>query len=247
MKIFDCDIAYGLGTTALMREIASPQDLLTEMDHCGIDQALVYHRDAWERDCSIGNQRLAELAEQPRLHPAVAFTPTCCEDMLPVDDFMANLQKMRARAVRAFPAKNSFLLDRVSCGDLLEAFIAQSVPLLVPLAELGWNAVYGLLRDFPALKLIVTQTGIWGHDRFFRPLMRQYPGFCITTDRLEIGGQLKSLVDRFGYSQVLFGSGLPQHYPGGYVMMLARADITDEAREAIAHKNIERILGEVAW
>jgi len=240
-------MSYGIGTTALLREVATVDDVLAEMDHCGIDQALVWHRDAWERDFSAGNARLGELAEHARLHPTKVFVPTCCQDMVSADEFMAQLRNEGVRAVRAFPSKNSYLLDRVSCGDLLEAFIAHSIPLLVPLAELGWERIYALMKDFPKLRLIVTQIGIWGHDRYFRPLMKTYPGFCVSTSRMEIGGEVKSVVDRLGPEHIVFGSGLPQHYPGSFVMMLARADISDAARDAITHGNLERMLGEVTW
>ena len=62
---------------------------------------------------------------------------------------------------------------------------------------------------------------------------------------METAGQLKGLVDTAGAERILFGSGLPRNNPGGYVMMLARADIADADRAAIAHGNLERLLGEV--
>ena len=247
LKLFDCDLAYGRGTTSLLRDVETMDDALAEMDHCGIDQALVWHRDAWERDFDAGNRRLTEIAGQPRLHRSLAFVPTCCQDMPSAEQFVEKMRAGGVRAVRAFPNKHSFLLDAVSCGDLLELFVENSIPVLVPMADIGWNSVYSVMRDFPKLSLVITQTGPWGADRFFRPLMKKYSNFCVSTNRYEVGGHLKSLVDAVGYRQLLFGSGLPFQYPGGYIMMVARADISDEAREAIAHGNIERMLGEVPW
>ena len=86
-----------------------------------------------------------------------------------------------------------------------------------------------------------------GEDRYFRPLMKTYEHFYITTNRLETAGQLKDLVGRRGAARILFGSGLPRNYPGGYALMLARAGLTDDVRDAIAHGNIERLLREVDW
>ena len=77
-------------------------------------------------------------------------------------------------------------------------------------------------------------------------LIKKYSHFAITTNRLETAGQLKSIVNSVGFGHVLFGSGLPRNYPGCYALSLARADISDEARDAIAHGNIERILEEVS-
>ena len=54
-------MAYGRGAVALPREIETADDLLAEMDHCGIDDALVWHRDCLERDFDAGNRRLDEI------------------------------------------------------------------------------------------------------------------------------------------------------------------------------------------
>lgn len=249
LKLFDCDAAYGRGAVSLPCEIESAADLLEELGHSGIAEALVWHRDAFERDFSTGNRRAAELAEFPRLHPMWSFVPTCCPEMPGAERFIAEMRSAGVRAVRAFPARNCFHLDPVSCGDLLDAFVAHAIPLFLPLPELrgGWHDVYALLRGFPDLTLVLTQTGCWGEDRYFRPLMRRYPRFFITMDRLETAGQLKDLVDALGPEQLLFASGLPRNYPGAYVLSLVRAEISAHARAAIAHGNAERLLKEVLW
>lgn len=249
MRIFDCDVAYGRGACSLPREIVTADDLAAELAHCEIQQALVWHRDAYERSFDVGNRRLDELLRLPNLHPAITFVPPCTREMPSVEEFLTAMRSKDIRAVRAFPSRHCYCLDRVSCGELLECFISYSVPVLVPLSEFsgGWQGVYALLRDFPRLTLILTETGCWGQDRYFRPLMKTYPRFHITTSRLETAGQIKDLVDFVGPARVLFGSGLPRNYPGGYIMMLARADISEEAKEHIAHRNIERLLKEVAW
>ena len=248
MRIFDCDIAYGRGALALPREVQTVQDVLAEMDHCGIAEALVWHRDALERDFALGNRRVAEVSGNPRLHPVWTFVPTCCEEMRDADGFVRAMRAAGVRVARAFPTRHCFYIDPVSCGDLFETFIAHAIPVFLPLPDIPgqWQGVYELMRAFPRLTLVLTQTGCWGQDRYFRPLMRAYPGFFITMDRIETAGQLESIVDAVGPDHILFGSGLPRNYPGGYVLSLVRAPIPDNAREAIAHGNIERLLEEAS-
>ena len=231
------------------RELPTADDLIAEMDHSGIDEALVWHRDAWERDFNVGNQHLMDLDAYVRLHRTLTFVPTCCEEMPPSEEFVRIARSSGVRAVRAFPMRHCFSLDPVACGDLLELFSACSMPVLIPLPEIsgGWEGVYQLMRNFPRLPLILTETGCWGQDRYFRPLMKTYPRFCITTNRLETAGQLKSIVDKAGFRHIVFGSGLPRNYAGGYRMMLMRAKISDEARDAIASDNLKRLLKEVPW
>jgi predicted TIM-barrel fold metal-dependent hydrolase len=250
LKFFDCDAAYGRGTTALPKEVETADTLAAELAHCGIAEALVWHRDAFERDFDTGNCRLVkETASQPRLHPTFAWVPTCCDEMHPVDTFVGRLRDEGVRAVRAFPVRHYFVLDRVACGDLLDAFCAHNVPVLVPLAEFadGWYGVYRLMREFPQLTLILTATGCWGQDRYFRPLMREYPRFHLSLNRFETAGQLEGVVNAVGPDRLVYGSGLPWNYPGGGILMVHRARVPDAAKEAIAHGNIERLLGEVPW
>lgn len=249
MNFFDCDVAYGRGAVALPREVETVEDLLAELDHSGIQEALVWHRDAWERDFDAGNRRVAEVDAYARLHRTMTFVPTCCEEMLPAGDFVKHARAAGVRAMRAFPTRHCFSLDPVACGDLLELFSVCFVPVMLPLPEIpgGWQGVYQLMRDFPRLTLILTETGCWGQDRYFRPLMKRYERFNISTNRLETAGQLKSIVDSVGYEHIVFGSGLPRNYPGGYVLSVSRAEISEEAREAIAHGNIERLMRETSW
>ena len=249
MKFFDCDAAYGRGTLAIPREIETPEELVAELDSCGIEEALVWHRHTWERDFNAGNERLEELTLFPQLHPTMTFVPAFSNEMPAAEDFIRFMRAHDIRALRAFPAHHRYCLDKVSCGLLLELCIAYSIPLFVPLAEFAgqWQGVYGLLRDFSHLTLIVTASGCWGDDRYFRPLMKGCPRFFMSTNRLETAGQIKEIVDTLGAGRLLFGSGTPWNCPGGYIMMLTRAQIRDDAKEAIAHGNIERLLREVAW
>lgn len=249
MRIFDCDAAYGRGTTPLPQELDTADDLLAEMDHCGIEQALVWHRDARERSFAQGNDRLAPLVNHIRLHRSCTIMPYTSREGFTDAELFEYIQMEDIRAVRAFPATHCYLLDPIACGDLLALLTAYRVPLFVSLGEIQdqWQGVYNLMRNFPRLTLVLTQTGCWGQDRFFRPLLRGFPRFFLSTSRLETAGQLKSLVDDLGYERLLFGTGLPFNNPGGYIMSLTRADIPDEARQAIAFDNLAYLLGEVAW
>lgn len=249
MKVFDSDVAYGRGAIALACEIETADQLAAELERLGIGKALTWHRDAYERDFERGNHRLTELAAFPALHPVYTWAPACCEDMPAAETFITRLRGDGVRAVRAFPARQRFVLDAVACGGLLDAFQAHRVPLLIPLGEFPgrWQGVYAVMKEFPQLTLIVTQSGCWGEDRYFRPLMKRYDRFFMTTNRLETAGQLKAIVDAVGPGHVVFGSGLPFNNPGGYLLMLARADIPEPARQAIAHGNLERLMEDVAW
>ncbi len=234
---------------ALPRELETPEDVIAEMDHSGIEEAIVWHRDAFERSFEAGNARMVDLDAYPRLHPVLTVVPACSDEMPAPEQVIRRLRADDVRLVRVFPLRHRFLLDPLAMGDLFELFVAYAIPVMASLGEIpgGYDGVYGLMRDFPALRFILTATGCWGEDRYLRPLLKAYSGFHVTTSRMETAGQIEGLVNRCGCDQILFGSGLPWNYAGGPILMIARAALSEDAREAIAHGNLKRLFGEVRW
>ena len=111
---------------------------------------------------------------------------------------------------------------------------------------MGWHDIYALLAEFPELTCVVCDHGCWGEDRRFRPLLERYPNAYVDISQYLLDGGIESLVADYGASRILYGSGFPDSYFGGMMMALKHARIPDEAKEAIAHGNLERILSEVA-
>ncbi len=76
----------------------TPQDLLAEMDHCGIAEAMVVDSLAREYDVTDGNTRVLEVREvSPRLHPAWVALPPGIADEQPAPNEL--LSRMRANRV----------------------------------------------------------------------------------------------------------------------------------------------------
>ena len=58
------------------------EEVVAELEHCGIHGALVYHGLAREYDCTYGNQRLLEeIAVQPRLFGCAVLLPSHTGEM----------------------------------------------------------------------------------------------------------------------------------------------------------------------
>jgi predicted TIM-barrel fold metal-dependent hydrolase len=101
------------------------------------------------------------------------------------------------------------------------------------------------MAEVPDLTLIITEHGSWGCDRFFRPLLETYERVHLDTTLYFLDGGIEDLVSTYGPGRLLFGSGLPERYPGGMMMYLRHCQIDDEARAAIAGDNLARLLEEV--
>ncbi len=155
------------------------------------------------------------------------------------------MKAARVVALRTFPESHRFLLNEVSMGALLSEMVDRRVPLMLSLRRgVSWPIVYDLMAAFPKLTCVVCDHGCWGEDRMFRPLLERYANFYVDTAQYLLDGGIEALVADYGAGHLLYGSGFPESYFGGMMMALKHAQIPVEAKEAIAHGNLERLIEE---
>jgi predicted TIM-barrel fold metal-dependent hydrolase len=247
MQFFDCNVFFGLPAIRPIAPVPTAEALLSEMDRAGIQKALVWHIAQHDASPRIGNQLLAE-AIQPHPHLVGCWTvlPSHTREFPPVQELFRQMQQARVAALRIFPSAHRFLANAVTMGDVFDAMVARRVPLFVSVRRgLDWPGIYDLLADFSDLVCVVCDHGCWGMDRYFRPLLARYPHLYVDTAQYLLDGGLESLVADYGATRLLFGSGFPESYFGGMMMALRHAQISDQAKAAIAGGNLERILQEV--
>lgn len=259
MKWIDCSACIGLGginrqivnhenyiVTEKVREPATAEELLAEMDFCGVDEAVVWHQSMMDVSAEYGNNILLgdEKNYSGRLRATICVEPSVSDPEFEIEKIAEKAKHFRLAGVRVFPWHDRFFLDRVTCGDLLDFLTESRLPLyLTPMDN--WEHIFAVLKEFPELTVIVTNYGLWGSDRFFYPLVRAYPRVCVdTSDFQEIRG-IEAFVRKFGSERLLFGTNYPMDNMGGPMATLLGAKIGTEDRENIAHRNIERLLAEV--
>ena len=240
---FDCFAAIGLVDRKAPRFAPDADALLAEMDFCGLSEALVYHA-AHELDSpQVANPLIAEACQKrPRLHPTWALLPPQTEELGTVPEFLAAMRRHRVKALRAYPDRHRYLLNRLTLGSLFEELIPRRIPLLL---GPDWPRLTSLLADFPDLTIIVVRRGDWGDDRYCRPLLERYPRLYLDTSYYQQDGGLEAHVARYGPDRLLFGSGFPERQMGGPQLLLAACGIPDDAKAAIAGGNLRRLLSEV--
>lgn len=248
MGFFDCNVQLGLPIEGRLAPVATPRELLLEMDRAGVERALVWHCAQLEAAPQVGNQLLSEaIAQEPRLVGCWAVMPDHDEEFPPLGTFLARMKEARVAALRAFPGRHDFLLNAVSTGELLSAMTARRIPLILSLERgADWRTIYELLGEFPDLVCILCDVGWPGQDRMVRPLLRRYPHVYVDTANYTVDGGVESLVSHCGAHRLLFGSDFPDSYFGGMMLAIQHADVPAEAKAAIAGGNLARILGEAA-
>lgn len=250
MEYFDCNAFIG---TPMRRDIWQPApeaaNLLGEMDFCGVRRALVWHIAQMEASPLTGNPLLAEkIAGQPRLLGCSAILPNQGNEFPPFEEFFQQMRPAGMVGLRAFPLNHHFFLNRVSVASWLDAAAGRRLPFFLSVRwGANWDIAYQLLDEFPQLVCVICDHGCWGEDRRFRPLLERYPNVYIDTAQYMLDGGIEAFVNDYGPDRLLFGSGFPTNYLGGMMLAIQHAQISPEARAAIAGKNLERILQEVRW
>lgn len=243
MKLFDCNCSYGIPGTEVFKIAYNAKQLLEVMDFCGIDRALVKHASMRFDSPIIGNKRVLEEInnENNRLLPTWAILPSQTEEQKEPKSFINLMKKNNIKALWAFPNEHNYLLDSNTFGNLFDILTQCKIPIFV---KDNLVNIKQLLSSFPNLIIVATNQGLHNIDRFLRPLIEKFPNFYIETSCYIGGGVLESFCRRYGASRLLFGTAFPENCKGGSVLQLLRADISDYQKEAIAHKNIERLLKE---
>jgi len=167
MNIIDANISYGAVYTPTLAPCRTPEELIAALDRAGVERALVV-ADAIRGGCpSEMNVRSAkETASYRRLMPVWAILPLETGELGTRTEFLDSMKRYGVRALAAYPSKHRYLLDRVGCGDLLDALVECRIPLLLPLEENsggagGWALATKLLTETPGLRLIVLGTGLY--------------------------------------------------------------------------------------
>jgi len=247
MEFFDCNAYFGLPAQRPLAPVSSAERLLAEMDHAGVDRALVWHIAQHDVAPQTGNAMLAAaIAPHQSLWGCWTMLPNQAREFPEPDELFRLMRQARVTAIRVFPDSHKFLLNEVSMGALLDAMTLRRVPLFLSVKRgMSWRGVYDVLAEFRDLTCVICDHGCWGEDRFFRPLIERYPNVAIDTSQYLLDGGIEAFVTDYGARRMLYGSGFPESYFGGMMMAIKHAQIPLAAKEAIAHGNLARMIEEV--
>jgi predicted TIM-barrel fold metal-dependent hydrolase len=252
MDFFDCNCEIGYPAVAPLKPAPTAADLLRAMQHVGIQRALVRHTSQIYNTPVEGNPYLLEaLRSHDNLIPAWGILPPQTRELGTVEEFIKNMEQSGVRALWAFPDKHTYLLNAETFGELFETMISRRMPLFMNVNEGelggfgGWALAASVLRQFPELRLVIVGHGAHGRDRMFRPLIEKYPNLHIDTSRYELDGGIAEFCGLYGSHRLLFGTNFPYTPMGGPWLTLLHSDIPDNDKQAIAGRNLERILREV--
>jgi predicted TIM-barrel fold metal-dependent hydrolase len=248
-EFFDANAALGSMQRGTWRPATDRAAMLAAMDLAGIERALVWHLGQLDWSVPEGNELTsAAVAGEGRLWGCWTLLPPQTGELPPVAQLLERMKRERIRAVRLFPGEHRYVAGRTALGPLLDTLRRRRVPVFLSLERGGvdYPLVDRLLAEFPGLPCVLCDVGVWGVDRFTRPLLERHPGLVLETSCLTLqDGVLDALVRDYGAGRLAFGTGFPDRHPASAMLPLVRADISDEDRQTIASGTLERVLGRV--
>ena len=235
----------------------SAADLLAEMDHFGIAEALVVDSLSRENHPVDGNARILDVVKpHPRLHPAWAVLPHGASDEQPAPaDLLAAMRRNHVGALYLYPQQYKINLSEWSVDAFLAPLAATGVPLFIVPNEVGaggnwawdqtdWSAVVALCQRFPRLPVIVSEFRIRRANRTIYRAFDACPNLHLELSGYWLHHGIEYITRRWGARRLLFGSNWPRLGQGPTLATLTCAEISDADKRLIAGDNLRRLI---AW
>ena len=221
-------------------------ELLADMDHYGVDKALVRHNGIAKSPLP-SNREIAEMLkqydEQQRLTGVWCILPDSCGEIPEPDEFFRQMKANRIGAITLSPFEHRYQPRRIVIGKIMDAAAERRVPVLLDAFAGQWAHLYDFLERFPENTFIYTELGgKWGSDRNIRPLLETYENFYFEIARYWVPEGIRDLAEKYGADRILYGSAFPAGNQGNGMLQLKHSGLSGDDIAKIAGKNLERLL-----
>jgi hypothetical protein len=242
LSFFDCNCMIGKRADRREGEPWSLNSLLTDMNTCGISDALVTHALSRDYDPAVGNQELArQVAGVKGLHGCWAILPPSSREIPAPEAFLREMLEKNVVAAIAYPRTHSFSLSAWSVGVLISALEDRRIPLLIPFGQSDWEEIERLCGTHASLPIIITGLN-YRQLRFLLPLWEKHHNLFVDLSWFSVHDGLGYLAGRGVLRQVLFGTNYPLYEPGAATTMVTYADLQDEERRMVAGGTLRKMI-----
>ena len=237
----------------------TPAELLALMDRKGIERAVVSSASAIAyRNAQAGNEELAAQVKphRDRLIPFAVLNPAYAGWR---DDLEICRQEFGMKGLRLYPRWHNYRLTDSSCLELVHAATERGFPITIPLRvedrrqqswlvdipNVPYEEIVALVQAAPKASFILMN----GSGYTGSPLGRKNNGLpanyaieiCLLTAVLN--NELGRLLSNLGEDRLVFGTGMPFHYPDPAILKLEVLEAPDRVKEKIRRGNAARLLG----
>jgi len=228
-------------------------DLLAEMEWCGIHGAFVAHSVAKEYDPMYGNRMLThELKKSSRLFGVWAVMPHQTGEMPKPKDLVSQMRDHGIRVAKMYPRAHRYPFTSDFCGELLRELERSEILLMVEGGHLynpdileASNQVLlsdldAILTQFPNLNVLL-QGSRWESTRFTYPLMMKHKNLHLELSNHQGNRAMEILTEWYGAERIVFGTGALEKSPGAAKAFVDYCTLDDTEKQKIAAGNIMRL------
>jgi hypothetical protein len=232
---------------------ASADDLLSQMDRFGIAEACPSFSIAGEYCIEEGNRALlGAVADRVRLHAVWIVAPHHTGEALRPEALLEAMRRHNVRAGKLILHSRLGYLDSLDvrlCEDLLDAFAAHRIPLMLDFLSFSHadtRDLRELLENWPDLPVVVTFPKLEKEERMLYGLWEKFAQLRATLSGYQLMGGIEKVVRHFGPGALVYGSHYPFFTPLQSLLQLIYSDIDREDKQRIAGRNMRELLDR-AW
>jgi uncharacterized protein len=236
----------------------SADGLLRLMDRKRIEKAVVSSASAITyRNAQSGNEEVAAevKAHRDRLIPFAVINPAYSDWR---HDLRVCQEEFGMRGLRLYPNWHRYKLDGVECLELVRAATARKMPVSIPfrvedrrqqswlvdVPDVSQQDAIALVRAMPDARFIFGNGSGFTSSALGRKENGLPLNYWIEISLLTalVANEIGQLIRNIGEDRILFGSGMPFHYPDGALLKVEVLDVPAAMKEKIARGNAKRLL-----
>lgn len=249
MKFFDANILYGIPSSKkIYAPVPDCQTLLSKLKEFGIEKAIVHREEQFFNAPAAANKLLAdEIRHTDRLWGIWTILPEHCNEIVSPDKILSVMKENRIIGWQFFPAQNKYLFHWRVLRRWFELAETNNIPLFIDLKFVPGRDLFDVLDKYPGLTVILRNSCVWPPDRIIRPYMSDFPNAYLELSYYLVPGGIEDLVANGFTERILFSTHFQTSHPGGPMLMLKHAEISEDEKALIASGNLEYILQEIKY
>ena len=249
MEFFDANVIYGLPSDrSPHKAIETPDQLRGEMSRAGVAKALVRREEQFCGGPAWGNKLLAEdIKGRDDLWGVWMIVPAHTRELPGPDKILGQMRESRVAAWQFAPDIHGFTFHHRVLKEWLALAESHRVPILIDFNRgIRHDALLDVLDRFPNL-VVILSLPIWPADRLFRPFLGEFPNCHIELSYYLADGGLETTAADYGARRMLYGSNFQNCHFGGMMLTLKHSGLTDDEKDLVAGKNLERLIGDIRY
>lgn len=228
----------------------SGEDSLRLMDQFGIDQAAITSLRGMFGNWYEANAETLKLtsAHHDRLTPIASMSPICGGGAKVLRELIAQ----GFRGIRMYPLfLQGYSLRSPFAEQIAEAAGELGIPVIIPtrpmmnfrFATLPIDDIASLAARHPTTTFILSGPNYLSEFQSAIEALTHCANMLIEISCMQGFGAVTTMTNSVGEDRVLFGTGLPLHYPACNVAKLEHTCLTKTQVAAVSSENAKRCLG----